>query len=463
MKKFICVAAIMIATPFGSFAIEPQPSPKTEKPDVVGAIANWSASSEVKINLPVTKFTLENGLTVLLLEDRSVPMVSYHTWYKVGSKDEGAGTTGAAHMLEHMMFKGAAKYDGKMFDHLLHSNGISNNAFTSFDYTGFYEDLPSSKLDLVMDIEVDRMSSLALRAEDLKSEKEVVAEERRWRVDNNPNGLLREKLMGTVFKVSPYSWPVIGHMTDIQNYDVEKLRYFYKTFYVPNNAVLVVVGDFETSKVRRMIEKHYGKLKKSPVPERVYPNEPVQKAAQSAVLSQDVQSSSLAVAFRAPPSGHEDTFALDIAADILGNGTSSRLHRQLVYKTQLASGAYSYNMSLQKEGLFMIGVNLKPGQPAPAVLNAVNSEINRMRQSPVTSKEVEKAKNQVMKSLVDSMTTMQGKARLLASYEILTGSYENLFTDIEKYNRVTVEDVQRVAKKYFQTSQKTVVQLQPKK
>lgn len=463
MKKSIYLAVMSAIVPFSSFAVEPSPIKSQSRPDVVGTIKNWSPSGEVKINLPVTKFTLENGLTVLLLEDRSVPMISYHTWYKVGSKDEGKGTTGAAHMLEHMMFKGASKYDGKAFDHQLHSNGISNNAFTTYDYTGFYEDLPSSKLELVMDMEVDRMSSLALKAEDLKSEKEVVAEERRWRVDNNPNGLLREKIFGTVFKTSPYSWPIIGHMEDIQNYDVEKLRYFYKTFYVPNNAVLVVVGDFETAKTRRMIEKYYGKLKKSPVPERNYPKEDVQKAAQTAVLKQDVQSTSVALAFRAPASGHEDTFALDIAADVLGNGTSSRLHRELVYKAQVASGSYAYNMSLQNEGLFMVGVMLKPGQNSSTALNIVNGEVNKIRQSKVSLKDLDKAKNQVMKGIVDSLTTMQGKARLLASYEILTGSYENLFVDIEKYNKVTAEDVQRVANKYFQTSQKTVIELQPKK
>ncbi|RZA14463.1 MAG: insulinase family protein, partial [Proteobacteria bacterium] len=169
----------------------------------------------LRLNFPVTKYKLANGLTVLLHEDRSVPLISYHTWYRVGSRDEAPGITGSAHMLEHMMFKGSKKYPGKAFDRLLHENGITNNAFTTYDYTGFYQSLPSSKLEMMMDIEVDRMSNLNLSPEDLASEREVVKEERRWRVDNNPMGLLMESVMGTVFKTSNYRWPIIGHMKDI--------------------------------------------------------------------------------------------------------------------------------------------------------------------------------------------------------------------------------------------------------
>jgi zinc protease len=171
----------------------------------VTASAQMPASdNSLKINFPVVKYKLQNGLTVLLHEDHSVPLISYHTWYRVGSRDESPGITGSAHMLEHMMFKGSKKYPGKSFDRILHENGITNNAFTTDDYTGFYESLPSSKLEMMMDIEVDRMSNLNLNPEDLQSEREVVKEERRWRVDNNPMGLLMETVMGTVFKTSNY-------------------------------------------------------------------------------------------------------------------------------------------------------------------------------------------------------------------------------------------------------------------
>ncbi|AHZ86319.1 pitrilysin family protein [Bdellovibrio bacteriovorus] len=460
--KRISTLLLGLSLSLSAHAVDPTPVPKTPDKDVIGAIQGWAPKNDLKISLPVTKFTLENGLTVLLLEDHAVPMVSYHTWYRVGSRDESPGVTGAAHMLEHMMFKGAKKYDGKSFDRIFHENGITNNAFTTNDYTGFYENLPSSKLELVMDMEVDRMSSLLISPEDLKSEKEVVKEERRWRVDNNPMGLLRELMMGTIFKVHPYKWPVIGHMKDIEAYDSEKLRYFYNTFYVPNNAVLVVVGDFNTSKVKSLIEKYYGKLPSRPLPERKYPSEPAQKVQQNATLRKDVQNTSFVVAYKSPKQGQPDMYALDLAANILGYGTSSRLHKRLVYQKQTATSAYSYNYAMQDEGMFAVGVNLKPGQAPQEALDVVYNEIWKLRNQKVTEAELEKAKTQVMKDLVDSLKTMDGKARALAVNEIVTGSYQSLFTDLEKYQAVTADDIKRVADKYTQQTQRSIITLEPK-
>ncbi len=422
-----------------------------------------SATEETNISLPVTKFKLENGLTVILLEDHTVPMVSYHTWYRVGSLDESVGVTGAAHMLEHMMFKGAKKYSGKEFDHILHENGIVNNAFTTHDYTGFYQNLPSSKLDLMMDMEVDRMSSLNLNPDDLKSEKEVVKEERRWRVDNNPTGSLHELLMGTAFESHPYKWPVIGYMRDIEQYTADKLRFFYETFYVPNNAILVLVGDFKTSDVKSKIEKVYGNLKYRPLPRRESVSEPEQTAAQSAILKKDVQNKSVVMAFKTVAQGHEDMYALDLAASLLGNGSSSRLYRKLVYQKQMATGSYSYSTNMKEQGLFVIGVNMKPGLGTSEAVQIVNSEISKLKNNLVTDAELKKIKTQLLKDHIDSLRTMDGKARALAVNEIMTGSYESLFTDIPKYEKVTAQDIQRVAKKYFNTKQQTTVQLEPTK
>lgn len=443
----------------GNPATNTAPTTGTDK-DIIGTIKGWTESAELKIDLPVTKFVLPNGLTVLLLEDHSVPMVSYHTWYRVGSRDEKPGVTGAAHMLEHMMFKGAKKYDGKAFDRIFHENGITNNAFTTNDYTGFYENLPSSKLELVMDMEVDRMSALALSPEDLKSEKEVVKEERRWRIDNNPMGLVREVMMGTVFKTHPYKWPVIGYMKDIADYDAEKLRYFYSTFYVPNNAVLVLVGDFKTSKVKPLIEKYYGALPAKPLPERKYEAEPVQKAQRNAIVRKDVQNNSVIVAFQSPKQGHADMYALDLAAGILGSGSSSRLHKRLVYQKQVATSAYAYNFAMIDAGVLGVGVNLKPGLETQGALDIVYNEIWKLRNQPVSGQELEKSKTLVMKDLVDSMKTMDGKARLLAVNEIVTGNYQSLFTDLEKYQAVTAEDIKRVMNQYTQQTQRSIVTLQ---
>lgn len=447
-----------------AFAIEPSPniSDKSVAPESLGAIKGWSKAGDLKISLPVTKFTLENGLTVLLLEDHSVPMVSYHTWYRVGSRDESPGVTGAAHMLEHMMFKGAKKYDGKSFDRIFHENGITNNAFTTNDYTGFFENLPASKLELVMDMEVDRMSSLALKPEDLKSEREVVKEERRWRIDNNPMGLVREQMMSTVFKFNPYHWPVIGYMKDISNYDAEKLRFFYSTFYVPNNAVLVLVGDFKTDKVKKLIQKYYGNLTYRPLPRRNYPKEPKQEVQENATIKKDVQNKSLVVAFQSPAQSDPDMFPLDLAANILGNGTSSRLYKRMVYHKQIATSAYAFNYAMKEGGVFAVGVNLKPGLDVQEALDISYNELWKLRNQDVTAKELAKAKTQVIKELVDSLRTMDGKARALAVNEIVTGTYESLFTDLEKYEAVTPADIRRVADKFTQQTQRSIIVLEPK-
>ncbi|UOF02768.1 M16 family metallopeptidase [Bdellovibrio reynosensis] len=464
MKTRFSILFVGLSIAASAYAVEPTPSAvkDSKKADVIGAIKGWSSKDDLKISLPVTKFVLPNGLTVILLEDHSVPMVSYHTWYRVGSRDEYPGVTGAAHMLEHMMFKGAKKYDGKSFDRIFHENGITNNAFTSNDYTGFYEDLPSSKLELVMDMEVDRMSSLLISPDDLKSEKEVVAEERRWRVDNNPMGLMNELMMGTLFKVHSYKWPVIGYMKDIAAYDSEKLRFFYNTYYVPNNAVLVLVGDFKTSKVKSLIEKYYGQLPSRPLPERKYPEEPAQKVQLNATLKKDVQNSSFIVAFRSPKQSDPDMYALDLAMNILGYGSSSRLHKRLVYQKQIATSAYAYNRALQDSGVMGVGAAVKPGMGIQEALDVVYNEIYKLRNQKVSESELEKAKTQVMKDLVDGLRTMDGKARSLAVNEIVTGSYQSLFTDLERYQAVTAEDIKRVAEKYMQQTQRSIISLEPK-
>ncbi|MGZ3742682.1 MAG: M16 family metallopeptidase [Pseudobdellovibrionaceae bacterium] len=422
--------------------------------------AHGQEKDNLKINFQVTKYKLPNGLTVLLHEDHSVPLISYHTWYKVGSRDEAPGITGSAHMLEHMMFKGSKKYPGKSFDRILHENGIVNNAFTTYDYTGFYESLPSSKLEMMMEIEVDRMSNLNLNHEDLQSEREVVKEERRWRIDNNPMGLLMETVFGTVFKTSHYRWPVIGTMKDISDYKIETLRNFHNTYYVPNNAVLVLAGDFKTAEVKKLIEKYYGPVPYRPLPRREYPREAPQEVQRNAKVRKDVQGISFTVAYRGVPNADPDMYPLDLAANILGNGSSSRLHKRLVYNKQTATSAYAYDSTMQDEGVFAVGVNLKPGLPMEESLEIVYQEIWKMRNKLVSEEELAKAKTQVMKEMVDGLTTIDGKARALAVNEIMTGSYENLFKDLEKYNAVTAEQIKEAANKYLNQNQRSIVVLE---
>ncbi|MBX3019042.1 MAG: insulinase family protein [Bdellovibrionaceae bacterium] len=420
------------------------------------------APTSLRLEFPVEKFQLANGLTVILHQDRSVPLISYHTWYRVGSRDEKPGITGAAHMLEHMMFKGAKKYSNKDFDRILQENGITNNAFTTWDYTGYYENLPSSKLELIMDVEVDRMRHLALKAEDLKSELEVVKEERRWRIDNNPPSLLREAMFNALFKPHPYNWPVIGTMDDIAAYTTDKLRPFYDTFYVPNNAVLVLAGDFDIPSTKKLIERHYGVLERRELPARSYAPAAEPKKAERFTVEAEVQNSTVIIGYKGVESGHPDSFALDLAAAVLGAGDSSRLYKKLVYRDQTATSAGGYNITNADPGAFMVLAAMKPGLKTAGAEKILREEVLRLQKELVTETELQKVKNQLMKDYIDGLTTIDGKAQALATNEILFGSFEKLFTDLEKYKAVTVKDIQRVAQKYLRTEREIVGILNPR-
>lgn len=414
-----------------------------------------------QIRFPVEKYTLPNGLVVLLAEDHSAPIVSYHTWFRVGSKDEEPGYTGIAHLFEHMMFKGAKRYTGAQFDTILQANGATNNAFTSYDYTGYYENLPSSKLELVIDIESDRMANLQVTEANLKSEREVVKEERRYRVDNNPSGILNEVLYGTAFRVHPYRWPVIGYMTDLNNINLAKSIEFYRQFYAPNNAIIVVSGDFNSSEAKKLIERYYGKIPAQEIKRRARPPEPPVTSPRTQFVSKDVQSVTFAISYHTPKAGEEDAYALDLLSNIMGRGASSRLYKRLVYKDQVASGVSAYNYTKQDSGLFTFRVSLKPGANFGQAQRAVYGEVWRPRNILVSEAELEMAKNQTMKDYVDGLKTVYGRAQALAVNEVLFGDYGRLFTDLDRYNRVTREQIRAVAAKYLVPEKSVLAVLRP--
>jgi len=418
-----------------------------------------SLSSQIKF--PVEKYQLANGLTVILAEDRTAPLISYHTWFRVGSKDEEPGFTGIAHLFEHMMFKGAKRYTGEQFDTILQANGAVNNAFTSWDYTGYYENLPSSKLELVMDIESDRMQNLQVTAENLKSEREVVKEERRFRVDNNPIGILGETLYGLAFRVHPYRWPIIGYMADLNNITLEKSVEFYRQFYAPNNAVLVISGDFRANEAKKLIEKYYGSIPSQEIKRRSIQPEPEVTDPRSRFVSKRVQNVSFVLAYQVPKAGTPESYAFDLLANVMGRGTSSRLYRRLVYQDQVASAVNVYNQSMQDAGLFQIYVSLKPGADFSRVQRAVYGEIWRPRNVLVKDSELETARNQIMKDYVDGLKTVHGRAQALAINEILFQDYSRLFSDLDRYAQVKAEDIKKVANKYLAPEKSILAVLRP--
>lgn len=428
-----------------------------------GSFGEESLNDPAKaIQFPVEKFVLDNGLTILVHEDHSLPIVTYHQWFRVGSRDEKPGRTGLAHFFEHLMFKGTQKFPGKDFDRMIQANGGMNNAFTSRDYTGYYINMPSSKLELAMDIESDRMRNLLFDPKEIQSEREVVKEERRYRVENSPYGMLDEATYKTVFKVHPYRWPVIGSMADLNAATLEDLKEFYRVYYAPNNAVVVIAGDVDAAHVKKLADKYYAKIPSQELPEKKFPEEPLQTGQRTTNLVRDLQSPVFSIAYQAVKAGTPEAYALDLIANILGDGPSSRLYRRLVYKEQLATGVSSWSYTPANKGVFEVTATMKSGADMEKAISSAYSELYKMRTTEVSEEELQKAKNQVVFSYVNGLKTASGKASALALNEILFGDYRELFKDIKKYMEVTPQDLKRVAGEYLKPEQRNVIRIRPR-
>lgn len=425
------------------------------------AAKNLDLSQAIKLN--VEKYSLPNGLTVLLHVDHSIPAISLQTWFRVGSKDEKVGRAGLAHFFEHMMFKGTTKFPKETFGRFLNSKGAETNAFTSNDFTGYYINLPSEHMDLALQIESDRMRNLLLDPKEVNSEREVVKEERRMRYDDSIDGGIREKMSEIMYTTLPYKWLPIGSMADLNAASMEDLHSFYKTYYSPGNAVLVLAGDFDPSVAKQLIEKYYGKLSKEIIPAGQVTPEKEQTEVRRAVIEREAQSPTVAVAYRLPDLKSPDHFALDLLSVALGYGESSRLYKRMVYHDEMAmaAGAYSYAQVLA--GSFNVNLRLKPGVSPDKALGVLEQEIAKARAGKITQKELEKARNMFLRDRVDSMKKIAGRANMIAQYEILYGDYRLILSEMETYQKVTAADIQAVAKKYLTPNRRNIVIVTPKK
>lgn len=418
---------------------------------------------EKAIQFPVEKYELSNGLTVLLHRDTSIPAVSYHTWFRVGSKDEFVGRTGLAHFFEHMMFKGTKKFPKDTWGKFLNAQGADYNAFTSNDYTGYYINAPAEQLELLMQIESDRMRNLTLDPKDVNSEREVVKEERRMRYDDNVEGGIREKMASTMFTELPYKWLPIGSMTDLNAASMEDLHRFYKSFYSPNNAILVVAGNIDLAATKKLIEKYYAGLPKEEIQRPPLKKEPEQTKERWATIEREAQAPTVAVGYPLPDLKNHDHYALDLLSIVLGQGESSRLYKQLVYKSEIATSASASSWGQILAGQFGLYVGLKPGVAPDQALALLEGEVKKMRDKKITQKELDKARIQLMKGAVDGLKKVSGKANMLASSEILYGDYRRIFEDLKEYNKVSIDDVQKVAKAYLQPTKRNIVIVKPRK
>jgi zinc protease len=420
------------------------------------------------LNFPVEKYQLDNGLTVLLYRDTSTPLVSFHTWIRVGSKDEEKGFTGMAHLFEHLMFKGSKKFSNKEYDRILKEIGANNNAFTSRDYTGYYVNASSEHLELIMDLESDRFQNLILTEDNLKSERDVVKEERRFRVENRIEGVVFEKINELAYTSHSYRWPVIGYIEDLDNISLQKAKEFYRTFYSPNNAVLMVAGDIQVEKVKKLVDKYYGHMKAQPIERPQYPIDPDQKKQKEHVFYRDIQSDYLTVSFVVPSQTSPEIYAVEMLAEILGKGESSRLYKKLVYDQQIATSVSVFLMSNYHSSVLQIHVRLKPAktrqladQQKNKALAQIWTELFQLRNYHVKPNELLKAKNKIIKDYVDNLKTMHGKAYSLAMNETVLGDYKKLFSDLESYQRVLEKDIQFVAEKYLIQKRSNIVLARP--
>jgi zinc protease len=409
----------------------------------------------------VIEATLPNGLKVRLLPSDAVPTCSFYTFFKVGSRNERPGTTGISHLFEHMMFNGAKKYGPGEFDKTLESNGGSSNAYTSNDVTVYYEDFMSEALETVIDLEADRMRSLQVTPKKLESERQVVIEERRLRVDNEIGGLMDEELSTLVWKAHPYRWPVIGWMKDIENITREDCLEYFRTFYAPNNATLYVAGDFEPKRALALIKKYYAGIKAGPPVPAVLDAEPEQKGERRADVLYPAQAPSLMIAWRGPAGQSPDTLTLDVLQYALSVGQSSRLTRALVFEQELAvSVSVDWTWRFDP-GAFVIGIELKPGADPRATEAALYAELAKVAKDGLDQREVEKAKNNLAAHLYRELATNNGRAHALGTYEVMLGSWRGGLALASSYQSITAEAVRVAAATYLTPERRSVVTLVP--
>jgi zinc protease len=409
--------------------------------------------------LVYTVHTLSNGLQVIFLEDHAVPVINLQVWYHVGSKDEQPGHTGFAHLFEHLMFKGSAHVPAEEHSRIIEAVGGFDNAETTDDTTNFFETFPSNYLERVLWLEADRMGSLNVSDENFKSEREVVKEERRVRVENQPYGYLQEDLRAAAFTEHAYHHTPIGSITDLNNATIEDVRAFFNTFYKPNNATLVVVGDFNSKQALAWTRKYFEGIPASAMPiPRINHPEPVQTAERTVTKSySNTPLPAIVIGYKIPARYAPDTYPLDLANNVLAGGESSRLYQTLVYKDQIAVQAAGAANFSEDPNLYWAYAIMNPGHTPEDGKKALVSVLDGLKTAPVEPKELEKAKNQESAGFILGRDTDEERAVALASAAVIGKDPELVNTELGRYLTISPADIQRVAKEYFDLQHATVM------
>jgi zinc protease len=399
------------------------------------------------------KYTLPNGLEVILHEDHSTPIVAVDTWYHVGSGDEVVGRTGFAHLFEHIMFMGSQHVAVGQFDQLLEAAGANNNGSTTEDRTNYYETLPSNALSLALWLDADRMGFL-LPTMDLPKvdlQRDVVKNERRQRVDNVPYGRADEIILAALYpKSHPYSWPVIGSMTDLSAASLGDVQNFFKTYYAPNNATLTIAGDFDPAAVKKLVAQYFSGIPRGPEVKRRTTVPAVSIPRDTFLVLEDkVQLPRLFYTWHSVKGFSKDDAALDLLAQIVANDKNSRLYKKLVYEMQTAQSVSAFQDGSRLDGKFQIDVTPKPGQKVADIDKVVETEIASIINAGVSQRELQRAQNVYKASFLNRLASVLGKAEVLNSYNYFVGNPDYVQQDAARYDRVTAADIQRVAKTYL--------------
>src|SRR5712671_5967068 len=419
-----------------------------------------AASRPPKLQYEIT--TLPNGLTVVLSEDHSTPIVHVQLVYHVGSKNERSGRTGFAHLFEHLMFKGSKNVQPEAHTSMIASVGGQSNAYTTDDETVFWETVPAQYLPMILWLEADRMATLKVDKDTFTNEREVVKEERRMRVDNQPYGRLNEIIYDQAFTVHPYKHATIGSMQDLEAASVDDVRDFYRTYYVPANATIALVGDFDSAQAMQLITQYLGRVPKAEraVP-RDIPKEPPQTKEKRITLQQPWPLPAVVVAYHITNDGNPDSYPLHIAAKVLSDGQTSRIYQKLVYEKRLAVAAFGNANLIEDPNLFYAVAIVQPGKTPQEATDALIAELDRLKTEPITDHELQRSKNQFARDYILGRESNQQKALQLAHAVVIHHDITTADGEFDIFQNLTAADVQRVARTYFTAENRLVLTLMP--
>jgi zinc protease len=446
LAVFVCTVCLWAAPPWLA-AQSAAPAPATVRPAPMHVVSRQ----------------LPNGLRLLMVEDHRTPIINLQLWYHVGSKDERPGRTGFAHLFEHLMFKGSAHVPPEQHSRIIEAMGGVNNAYTTEDVTVYYETFPSNYLARVLWLEADRMGGLNISQENFTAEREVVKEERRVRIDNVPYGRIWEDIGAAAFTVHPYQHSVIGSMQDLDRATVEDVREFFQAYYRPDNATLVLVGDFSADEAARLAQTYFGGIEKPKEPiARVNVTEPPQKAERRLTKSYpDTPLPAVVMAYHMPAEFASDSYPLDLASNILSRGQSSMLYRKLVYEERLAIQASGNGNFTEDPNLFIVLAVMNQGKTPAEGEKAIESVLDQLKNTSVDAQDLQKAKNQQIAAVVLRRQTAQSKAGAVGHYAVIGKDVNLVNTELDRYLKVSAADIQQAAKKYFLPAQRTVMVVEP--